>query len=58
MKVGDGTLLCGSVPGTGGRVRQVQVKKVRCFWQKRSPNCDFWYFIVLPPYPLPKTYDG
>jgi hypothetical protein len=33
------------------------VRKTICFWQKRSSNCDFWHFIVLPPYPLPKTYD-
>jgi hypothetical protein len=31
--------------------------KHRSFLQKHSPNCDFWHFIVLPPYPLPKTYD-
>jgi hypothetical protein len=33
-------------------------KKVRFFWHKHSPNCDFFYFIVLPRYPLPKTCDG
>jgi hypothetical protein len=31
-------------------------KKIR-FGQKRSPNCDFCPSIVLPPYPLLKTYD-
>jgi hypothetical protein len=44
--------------GYGGWVCERLVKKVRCFWQKRSPNCDFLYFIVLPPYPILKTYDG
>jgi hypothetical protein len=33
-------------------------EKNRPFWQKRSPNCVFGTSIVLPPYPLPKTYDG
>jgi hypothetical protein len=33
------------------------VRKTICFWQKHSPNYDFWYFIVLPPYPHPKIYD-
>jgi hypothetical protein len=37
--------------GTWGQAR----KKFR-FWQK-PPNCDFFYFIVLPPYLLPKTYE-
>jgi hypothetical protein len=35
---------------------RVGEKKI-LFWQKRSPNCDFLYFIVLSPYPLSKTYD-
>jgi hypothetical protein len=48
----------GSGATTGGWVCERRVKKVRCFWQKHSPNCDFLYFTDLPPYPPPKIYDG
>jgi hypothetical protein len=48
----------GPVAGTGGPVGVGWVRKEFHFWQKHSPNCDFRYFIVLPPYPLPKAYDG
>jgi hypothetical protein len=34
------------------------VRKKFRFWQKHSSDYDFFYFVVLPPYPLPKTYDG
>jgi hypothetical protein len=44
--------------GYKGRVRSRRVRKIIRFWHKCSPNCDFLYFIVLPPYPVPKTYDG
>jgi hypothetical protein len=35
----------------------VYVRKELVFCQKCSPNYDFFYFIILPPYPLLKTYD-
>jgi hypothetical protein len=55
---GQHTVGAGGGPKTGiGVGRRGWVRKTLCFWQKRSPNCDFLYFIVLPPYPLPKIYD-
>jgi hypothetical protein len=44
--------------GYGGRVSRGHCEKSLGILAERSLNCDFWYFIVLPPYPLPKTYDG
>jgi hypothetical protein len=45
--------------GIGGWVCEHRVKKFLVFfWQKRSPNCDFWYFIILPPYLLQKHMTG
>jgi hypothetical protein len=41
-----------------GWVRRREVRKIICFWQNALQIAIFWYFIVLPPYPLPKTYDG
>jgi hypothetical protein len=46
--------------GPGGYIGWLSVgwvRKIIRFWQKHSPNCNFWYFIVFPPYPLPKTND-
>jgi hypothetical protein len=41
----------------GGRVRPAWVKKVECFCINALQITIFRYFIVLPPYPLLKTYD-
>jgi hypothetical protein len=38
--------------------RDIVVTKILVLWQKRFQIVIFWYFIVLPPYPLLKTYDG
>jgi hypothetical protein len=51
------TLVDGSLVGTEAGTHGVGEKKIR-FWQKRSPNCDFFYFIVLLSCPLLKIYDG
>jgi hypothetical protein len=47
--------------GHGGYSRWVEttlVKKQFVFGRNALQIAIFWYFIVLPPYPLPKTYDG
>jgi hypothetical protein len=38
--------------------RDVGEKNITFFGRNALQNAIFWYFIVLPPYPLPKTYDG
>jgi hypothetical protein len=47
----------GGPGGYKGWVHAGWVRKIIHFWQKWPLNCVFWYFIVLPPYPLPKSYD-
>jgi hypothetical protein len=39
-------------------MRGVGEKKISFFGKKHSQNCDFWYFIVLPPYALRKHMTG
>jgi hypothetical protein len=34
------------------------VRKQFVFGRNALQIAIFWYFIVLPPYPLPKIYDG
>jgi hypothetical protein len=43
--------------GTQGRVEKVPVRKKIVFGRNTLQIVIFWYFVVLPPYPLPKTYD-
>jgi hypothetical protein len=47
----------GPVTGTIRRVCAVGVKK-SFFGRNTLQIAIFWYFIVLPPYPLPRTYYG
>jgi hypothetical protein len=50
-------LLCGT--NTGTRVGKERLgKKHYVFGRNALQIAIIWYFMVLPPYPLPKTYDG
>jgi hypothetical protein len=48
---------CGSTSGYNAWVYARWVRKKFVFGGKTLQIAIFWYFIVLPPYPLPKTYD-